>query len=356
MPFIKDKAIKERDNWLKKRESLSDECSDIDNQHSRQQHIAATQDADTYQLRWQALALMGVNTSYVDANGGLPSLKKVCEQLDRSIKEAEWARDKRQPFTIHIGECKGMLKKLDTHLKQKDLALKNAERLEPQLEAARERLAEHEAKKPPASHAMLASYDKEIEALSQEWQRIMDAISKQSIDSEATQRAEKEVSAAQEKLDGLEAAAALGEIGEGEQKQAASLLTRARNTLEDLMNTKARREAARRGLNKKLVEVEQHRDALAKERAELAKEVHWSDLATAEQQLLDALNHPELRALVQKINQARELYNLAHHHGTGEAAHIARRGPLEPLKVETKIAYFKAHEDRRRLNDTKITF
>lgn len=345
MPFVKDKALKERDNWLKKRESLSEQYRDISSEHARHKGTEATQRSESAQLKREALELLHVRTDVIPQSE-MPSAHKIRDMLKASVDKAEEHRKRGLRFDIAIAPCREMFEKLDSILMQQDLALKNAERLEPQLEVARERLAEHEAKKPPASPAMLASYDKEIEALSQEWQRIMDAISQQSIDSEATQRAEREVSAAQEKLDGLEAAAALGEIGEGEQKQAASLLTRARNTLEDLMNTKARREAARRGLNKKLVEVEQHRDALAKERAELAQEVHWSDLATAEQQLWDALNHPDLRGLVQKINQARKLYSAALNEGNG----------IRPLKVETKIDYFVAHKDRKRLNNSTITF
>lgn len=345
MPFIKDKAIKERDNWLKKRESLNDEVMAISGEAYSQKGIAADKRLESQQLIRKALRLLNVRDDVIP-DSQLPSSHKMRDMLKASVDKAEEDRKRGQRFGIAIAPCREMFEKLDSILMQQDLALKNAEKLEPQVEAARERLAEHEAKKPPASHAMLASYDKEIDALNQEHQRIIDAISQQSTDSEATQRAEREVSVAQEKLDGLEAAAALGEIGEGEQKQAASLLTRARNTLEDLMNTKARREAARRGLNKKLMEVEQHRDALAKERAELAQEVHWSDLATAEQQLLDALNHPDLRGLVQKINQARKLYSAAANGGNG----------IRPLKVETKIDYFVAHEDRRRLNATTITF
>ncbi|MGP5326784.1 hypothetical protein [Vreelandella titanicae] len=354
MPFGKDKALKERDNWLKKRESLSDEHSDIASQHRQQKHIAATQDAETYQLRWDALAIMGVNTSYVHANGGLPGLQQICAQLNRNIKEAELASSKRQPYTINIDECKGMLKKLDAHLKQKELALKNAERLEPQLEVAEERLEEHEANKPPASHALLTSYDKEIEALNQEHQRILDAISKQSIDSEATQHAEKEVAAAQEKLDGLEAAAALGEMSDGEQQQATSVLTRARKKLDDLMNTKARREAARRGLERKLKDVGEKRDTFAKERADLAQEVYLDDLADAENQLLDMLNHPDLHALVKKINETRERYNVAFNHGNGDAESTARRKPQAPLTVNIEVDRLIALEEAKALNRAGI--
>ncbi|MYL25005.1 hypothetical protein GLV89_14595 [Halomonas alkaliantarctica] len=351
LPFGKDKAIKERDNWLKKREALSNQHSEIFSQHLHQKHIASTKESESFQLRYDALRMANLKSEYP---GGLPTLRKVCDKLQWEIKQAEWARDNRRAWSININECKQIFNKLNTLLQQQDLAIKNAERLEPQIEVAHERLEEHEADKPPASHAMLASYDKEIEALSKEWQRITDAISKQSTDNEATQHAEREVTAAQEKLDALEAAAALGESSDDEQQKASGALTRARNKLESLKNAKAQREAAKRGLNRKLEEIEQERSKLADERAEVATEVYLDDLAAAEQQLWDMLNHADLHALVKKINDTRELHNLAFRHGNGEAEHIARQGPFEPLKVEMEVKHFIAHEAAKKLSQETI--
>lgn len=353
MPFGKDKALKERDSWLKKREALNDQRMEISSDHGHFTDIATAKASEADDLRREALELLHVRTDVIP-EGQMPSSQRIRDMLKASIDRAEAFRAKGQRFDIAIAPCQEMFEKLNGILQQKDLAAKNAERLEQQLEVAEERLEAHEANKPPASHTMLASYDKEIEALSKEWQRIMDAISKQTIDSSETQQAEREVAAAQEKLDGLEAAAALGEMGDGEQQQATSVLTRARKKLDDLMNTKARREAARRGLERKLKDVGEKRDTFARERAELAQEVYLDDLADAENQLLDMLNHPDLHAVVKKINETRERYNVAFNHGNGDAESTARRKPQAPLTVNMEVDRLIALEDAKALNRAGI--
>lgn len=353
LPFGKDKAHKEWVNWLKKREALNTKVMEVNSGLLKYRELEKSKGNEAFYMRREALETLGISHKN-SPESGLPNSTKLRNMLSSAVKNAEGLRDRGQAFDINIAACRAMHTKLDSILQEKASATKNIESLEIQLQTTEERLREHEDNPPDAGHAALKAFDDELAALDKERSRVESAINSQTPNGEETDQAERDVAAAQEKLDALEAAAALGESSDEAQQKASGVLTRARNKLEESKAAKARREAAKRGLNRKLEEIEQKRSALADERAEVAKEVYLDDLADAENQLLDMLTHADLHGLVKKINETRELVNLAFNHGNGDAEHIARKKPHSPLTINIDIKHLVALENAKELNRAGI--
>lgn len=354
LSFGKDKAHKEWSNWLKKREALNANVVDVNSDLCKYKELEKSKGNEAFYMRREALETLGISHKN-SSESELPNTTKLRDMLSIAVKNAEELRKQGRAFDINIAACRAMHAKLDSILQEKALAAKNIESLKIQLETAEERLHEHEDISPEAGHAALKAFDDELAALDKERSRVESAISNQTPNGEETDQAERDVAAAQEKLDALEAAAALGENSDEAQQKASGALTRARNKLENSQAAKARREAAKRGLNRKFEEIEQKRTSLADERAKVAKEVYLDDLADAENQLLNLLNHADLISLVKKINETRiELNRAFIHPAVYSKNSVSSNQAYPPLTVNIEIDQLIALENAKELNHAGI--
>lgn len=350
LPFGKDKVHKEWVNWIKKREALNANVMEVNSGLLKYRELEKSKGNEAFYMRREALETLGISHKN-SPESGLPNSTKLRHMLAVSVEKAEELRKRGQTFDINIAACRAMHTKLDSILQEKASATKNIESLEIQLETTEERLREHEDNPPDAGHAALKAFDDELAALDKERSRVENAISNQTPNGEETDQAERDVAAAQEKLDALEAAAALGENSDEAQQKASGALTRARNKLENSQAAKARREAAKRGLIRKLEEIGQKRTSLAEERAQVAKEVYLDDLADAENQLLNLLNHADLISLVKKINETRiELNRAFVHPAVYSKTSVSSNEAYPPLTVNIEIDRIMALENAKELN------
>lgn len=350
--FGKDKAVKEWESWINKRHQQQEarvkitaqkrEAEQRKRQAIQQARLAAT----------PVLEITGFpvrNTSPSET----PSPEATIKKVDYEIRRAEAARSSGQGFSMNIGEVKSALEELKTSIREKEAAEEHFDRLSEEEERLEQVLEEIEDHPPKAGHGALEAFDSEIQAAEQDVSRIDRALEAMNDDGSLLQQAKEEADRAQERLDDLEATAALGETSEEEQRTAASALTKARTKVQKTKDETGRQESARRGLERKRSEVLARLEELGHLYADIAREVYLSDLESAESRLVEFLGSDDIKSLVEEINATRLKFNKAANHGEERSP---ANSPFAPLKVEIALGHLVQHPDRKDLNRIGIKY
>lgn len=120
-----------------------------------------------------------------------------------------------------------------------------------------------------------------------------------------------ELEAAQQRVDELAAAEALGEVDEAEQRAAATALAKARQRAAGPGESRKLGEAARRGLERKAEALAAGIDHLEHAAREVEADVCRDEWAEAERRLVDLLEGDELARTMDRLREARAAYSRA---------------------------------------------
>ncbi|SDO20025.1 hypothetical protein SAMN04487957_104219 [Halomonas shengliensis] len=120
-----------------------------------------------------------------------------------------------------------------------------------------------------------------------------------------------ELEAAQQRVDDLAAAEALGEVDEAEQRAAATALTKARQRAAGPGESRKLGEAAHRGLERKAEALAAGIDHLEHAAREVEADVCRDEWAEAERRLVELLEGEELAHTMERLREARAAYSRA---------------------------------------------
>lgn len=351
LPFGKDKSVKEWRSWIKERNRLKGEILDLEIRGRDAKGLASKLACLTRMESHKGLELLDVKVHQF-AESELPTPDDVAPMLQAAISSAEKGRHvPGKTFNINVGEARKTLNDLRYSLEDRDKAQRSSGDLADRLELVRERLEELENAPPKAGHGALKALDEELKSSRDEASRVTAAMEARHDTGGAVATAKEEAARAQERVDDLEAAAALGEVGDGERQAASAALTKARNKLTDAKDAADRQAAAARGLHRQLDKVNARIKELEDLRAEVAREVHMDDIAAAEIELVDMLGSDRVRELVETINASRSALNQAINYLNGSER---KSGPHSSLKLTIEASHLIAHPEWKEFNRSGI--
>ncbi|MGL6213685.1 hypothetical protein [Billgrantia desiderata] len=353
LSFGKDKSVKEWRSWIKNCKQLKNDIIDLKTKVEAAKKQAQKTGFDAKLVGYAGLEVLGVEVHNIPANE-LPGPDKVVSMLEAGIANDEQAgRIRGGVSNLNRSEAKKALNDLRHVLEAREEERRVITDLTQRLELAEERLETLEDSPPKAGHGALKAIDQELESARDELSRINAALEARHDTGGAVDRAQEEAGRAQERVDDLEAAAALGEVEEAERQAASAALTLARNKLADAKGNADRQAAASRGLQRQLEKVAARIQELDDLRAGVASEVHMEELEVAETQLVDLLGGDKVRELVETINASRLSLNRALNHLNGRERNT---GPHSPLKVMIEASHLVAHPSAKDLNKSGIKF
>lgn len=359
LPFGKDKAAtkteKEWQAWNEECIRLASESIDIETSRKDAEKEEKNAAWMAKQAGRQALSVLGVKVHQFPESE-LPRPDEALRMLQSAISRAEQARENRTSFNLNISDANEALDDLQTALRGRDEAASNAQALAERLAETTQRLEALKGAPPKAGKSALSALDNELTKSQGEAARIRSALdARRDPDGGAEALALAEVEQAQQQVDDLEAAAALGDVGEEETQAANARLERARNKLGDAkaaaVDAAERQSAASRGLTRQLERLEERIVELENVRASVAREVYREELEAVEIELVALIDNAQVRGLVENINALRGSLNQAINHLNGNAP---RAVPVAPLKLRVDIEYLFAHPEARALNSTGI--
>ncbi|RDB43829.1 hypothetical protein DU490_05300 [Halomonas sp. DQ26W] len=138
-----------------------------------------------------------------------------------------------------------------------------------------------------------------------------------------------DLEAAQQRVDELAAAAALGEADEAELRAAATALAKSRQRASTPQDAAKHSEAARRGLERKAEELAAGIDHIEQTRWEVEAEVCRAEWAEAERRLVDLLEGGELVEVMNRLRESRTAHHRAHRIAYGNAPTLIGKDRLE---------------------------
>lgn len=227
--------------------------------------------------------------------------------MSRSIRYKD---DQRRAF---VADIRDGLRNASAALDEAEQALADAEKRHTELN---DELAEIEKQRPKASHSSIKALAAEIERGEGDCQRIEDAITSMDDDGSAHSLAQNELLEAQQRLDDLEAAAALGDADKDAKRAATTALAAARKKAEGAKQDADRQTSARRGLERRLETTRAQVDELAAVKREVARHVYESEMAAAEAALLKHLSQEAIQPLIDRLNESRDSFNAVAGEGT----------------------------------------
>lgn len=350
MGFGKNKPAKEWRNWLTKRQELQDKLGHL----TAQRHDAKRQ---LDKAKWEAsaqrrtlLELTGVEVHNIQASS-LPSPAQTAARIEQELQHQEAYRAAGQRFSWNLTDVHQELSSLQRLISDVDTANARHDELIEEEENTRKAAETVEAAPPKAGHGALEAFDAEIQAIEASVQHIDQTLEAMQDGASLLADAQTEVLRAQEQVDELEAAAALGEIDDSEKATASTTLKKAQAEVENAKAQANRQEAARRGLQSKRTAFAERLEELRQMHADIAREVFTEDLASHEQRLVEILASRDVQELVEAINSTRKRFNQAINFGDSRPS---VNSPLEPLKLTVELKHLSHHPDHKQLNRSGI--
>lgn len=194
----------------------------------------------------------------------------------------------------------------------------------------------------PTTRRGLATLADAIAGQRAELERVNRALAERESSDADAEDASAELEAAQQRVDELAAAEALGDVNEAEQRAAATALTKARQRAAGPGESRKMGDAARRGLERKAAELAAGIDHLEQARWEVEADVCRAEWAEAERRLVELLEGPELAETMARLRKARNAHHRAHSIAYGDARQIVGADQLEitgPLLQHHKMRW-----------------
>ena len=194
----------------------------------------------------------------------------------------------------------------------------------------------------PATHRGLATLSDAIAGQRAELERVNRALADRDSGDSDSGGAAAELEAAQQRVDELAAAEALGEVDEAEQRAAATALAKARQRAAGPGESRKLGDAARRGLERKAAELAAGIDHLEQARWEVESDVCRAEWAEAERRLVELLEGEDLAGIMDRLRDSRAAYHRAHRIAYGSAPTIVGKDRLEiagPLLEHYKMRW-----------------
>lgn len=172
----------------------------------------------------------------------------------------------------------------------------------------KQELAELEAQHPKADDKALAALAAAVTSIENEQARVRAALEASASDKDGD-AIEDELEAAQARLDELAALAALGQDTGEDQKAAQVELSKAKTKAEKQLKQEEQKAAARRGLEKKLIELEGKAGEAGKIRDQVARLVYGRHLEDTERRLVDYVLSDELKQIMADLRETQDKLN-----------------------------------------------
>lgn len=322
------KVESEWQTWLNKRHAVEEELKSLPLLEAKYRYERAQQKASLVGM--DAKALLGFRRELQKS----PSSKELT-QIEEMLRK-------------HVDDCLAQgrtnlvfsEKQKLTELTEANQAAANEfdhlQSLEKEEESLNNKLEELKANPPEADTTALELLDKEQAQLESEKTRIREVIENMTGNSGDIKKAEQEEKTAQDHLDSIEAAAALGESSDSEQKSAATNLAKAKTQATKTREELERRAAACRGLESKLEKTIEQLEGLRILRAEVAAEVYRKEMQESEERLIAFIEAEEMQGLAKKLHAARSGYESA-------ISEIQGRKPRARKPITVVIPEIKYH-------------
>lgn len=240
------------------------------------------------------------------------AINHLLDAIGRRIHQREWRLESNDRRTF-VADLNSGLREAYTRLSESRQALTDAEKRHSELT---DDLASVEKERPKASHSSIKALTAEIEHSEADCQRFENALADMVNDGSAYSLAQNELAEAQQRLDDLEADAALGDANKDAQRAAANAIAAARKKSETAQQDAARQTSARRGLERRLEATLALIEELTTIKSEVARHVYESEMAAAESALLKYLSQDTIQPLMDRLNDARDNLNAVAVEGT----------------------------------------
>ncbi|PXX94998.1 hypothetical protein [Halomonas sp. LBP4] len=324
--------------WLTRRRDIQSETASLADSVKK-----AARHAERTATKAMAIASRVSDLAGVDA-GSQPS-KEICAKVRDELRKKVDFHDRRgKPQNAH--QQREALEEMEEALRESQradeaLATKRAasERLEEQREA-------HAEAQPEATQQALSALSKELEQLEGESSRVTATIERLSGGGDPAAAARREADDAQTALDEIEAAAAMGDGDEGDQRAAAAALTKARSKAEKAREEGERRIAATRGLERTLTALEEKIADLEATKLEISARVYAREVEEHEKRLIDLLEGKELEAVMEQLRRSRLAWE-----GAMSAINGGPRSHPD-MRLEMTLPSLLFHPERKRLDGT----
>lgn len=278
-------------HWLTQLDALQAESAELSGLSAAREALARAENHARYVIRLANQATLPGRFYHDPDEQDRPRLAELMRQVSNMATKAREARS----FTAQPREYQSAANELYRRAAEARDALAEAEENAAELEQARAELEERreaiEAEAPKATPAALATLRKEWEATTAERDRIRRTVDGMAHDDSALTLAAESEKAARERLEEAEALLAMGESGKGEVTNARAAAEKARTAHAEQQAEHARQDAARRGLSRKLEEVENRAEGLGRAYRQALGRVREAELSALEQSLVSDLEH-----------------------------------------------------------------
>jgi len=280
---------------------------------------AEAAERDAAERLWRAFAPS-------DQWGTVPGVEEVRAAAERRTPRG---RDRtRTDRDAHFNDCRDSLERATATVAE----LSEAWQAEAEERAAlEEELAEINAAGHgvPPTRRGLATLSDAIAGQRAELERVNRALAERESSDADTEGAAAELEAAQQRVDELAAAEALGEVDEAERRAATTALAKARQRAAGPGESRKLGDAARRGLERKAAELAAGIDHLEQARWEVEADVTNAEWGEAERRLVELLEGPELGEIMDRLRESRTAHHRAHRIAYGDAPRIVGADRLE---------------------------
>lgn len=295
------KLLGKRENewqtWLKRRAQAQSAYLNCSDRKARAEADSLNHKA--VQVCSEAVELMGIQASWP-----YPPEKRgrIREHMAR---EAQYLADRGESYTSK--QLRDLLARLDEAEAQYSAAREKVKSLADKKVRLRSEMEEVAANPPKSSRKALESIDEALKKNAAEKKRVTQAMEKLGDSEGAIGHAQRKMEDAQEHLDTLSAAAAMGDDAP-DQRSATTGLAKARAELTKAQEEADRQDSARRGLERKSAQLDEQAEELGSLRSEVLIELSKMEMAEAEGQLIELLTNPAIKDTVEHLNRLKRQY------------------------------------------------